>query len=185
MAILFVSDIFGKTQPLVELAALTDKKARIFDPYDTVNMEFTNEQEAYQFFTANVGLEEYDRKLKRHLTQLNEPTTVVGFSVGASAIWNLSGHQTVDNVRKGICYYGSQIRNNVSVIPQFPIQLVFPVQEAHFSVSKLISALSTKPHTDIRQVSYLHGFMNKLSANFDEQGYRSELDRLRNYLNNV
>ncbi|GEA02988.1 dienelactone hydrolase [Alteromonas sp. KUL17] len=173
-----VTDIFGKTPALEELANAICKNHIIVDPYDGQNKMFHTESDAYEYFSSNIGLENYSKHLINSLTKLDSSVNLVGFSVGAAAIWNLSGSLGPSHINKAICFYGSQIRNNRKVVPLFPVTLVFPKTEKHFSVSQLISELHTTQRTKIRQVPYFHGFMNKCSTNFDLQGYESELRTL-------
>ncbi|MBT0586947.1 dienelactone hydrolase family protein [Alteromonas oceanisediminis] len=178
MNTIIVADIFGKTSALEELANAICKKPRIVDPYDGQKMAFQSENDAYQFFASNIGLEKYTKDLSKVLTKLALDVNLVGFSIGASVIWNLSESPASSFVKNATCFYGSQIRNNRKVSPTFPITLIFPETEEHFSVSELISDLCHTRRTKIRQVPYRHGFMNKLSANFNPKGYESELQTL-------
>lgn len=178
MQIILISDIFGRTSALECLAAEISQDALILDPYDSEFMDFKNEAAAYEYFSENVGLASYANKLKQVLQEQGDEVLLIGFSVGASAIWNVSYDESISVVKKAICYYGSQIRNNVACSPRFPIEMVFPSMERHFSVDELIHQLSGKQNVSIRQVSYLHGFMNELSLNYDAKGYAEEIVRL-------
>jgi dienelactone hydrolase len=175
---LIITDIFGKTCELEELANAICENHLIVDPYDGQNMQFQAESDAYQFFTSNIGLERYTEQLSKLLTKLDSAVNLVGFSVGASAIWNISNSPVSSCVKKATCFYGSQIRNNRNILPLFPVTLIFPQAEEHFSISDLISDLRHTQRTKITQVPYLHGFMNKLSANFNSQGYKSGIKTL-------
>ena len=180
MKTIIISDIFGRTAPLERLVEKISEDALILDPYDSEFIGFENEEAAYVYFSENVGLGSYTDKLKRVLLEQQDEVLLIGFSVGASAIWNVSDNESITVVKKAICYYGSQIRNNVTCNPRFPIELVFPSMERHFSVDELIHQLSGKQNVSIRQVSYLHGFMNELSLNYDSQGYGEEIMYLGN-----
>lgn len=182
MSTIIVTDIFGKTSALVELARTITTDYIILDPYDGQVMGFQSESDAYQFFSSNIGLEKYTNNLSSLLAPLDSMVNLVGFSVGASAIWNISNSHASASVRHATCFYGSQIRNNREVLPLFPITLIFPHSEKHFSVSELIADLRQTQKTTIRQVPYLHGFMNKLSDNFNSQGYKRELQTLTDSL---
>ena len=175
MKTIVITDIFGRTTALERLTAEISEDALILDPYDSEFMNFKNEEAAYAYFSENVGLGSYADKLKQVLLEQQGEVLLIGFSVGASAIWNISGDESITVVKKAICYYGSQIRSNVVCNPRFPIELVFPSMERHFSVDELIHQLSGKQNVSIRQVSSLHGFMNKLSLNYDFQGYGEEI----------
>lgn len=178
MKTIIITDIFGRTSALEELANAVCENHHIVDPYDGQDMLFQTESDAYEFFSSNIGLEKYTKHLSKLLTNLDSAVNLVGFSIGASAIWNLSDSPAYSCVKNATCFYGSQIRNNRKILPLFPITLIFPQTEEHFSVSELISDLRNTQKTKIRQLPYLHGFMNKLSANFNSQGYKSELQTL-------
>ena len=180
MKTIVISDIFGRSTALEQLVEEISQDALILDPYDSEFMDFKNEEAAYTYFSENVGLGSYTDKLKRVLLEQEDEVLLIGFSVGASAIWNVSGDESITVVKKAICYYGSQIRSNVVCNPRFPIELVFPSMERHFSVDELIHQLSEKQNVSIRQVPYLHGFMNELSLNYDSQGHGEEIMYLGN-----
>lgn len=179
-----VSDIFGRTQALESFAANLVDSTEIFDPYGGIDHKFANETEAYQFFTSQITLEKYVRDLHEYLSNTSGPVKLIGFSVGASAIWRLSngcGGERCDYLQRIVqadCFYGSQIRNHTEIEPTFPVQLVFPAKESHFSVSELIKELSDKPRVTIEQTDYFHGFMNPCSNSFDDKGYEEFVRRL-------
>jgi dienelactone hydrolase len=176
MKTIIVTDIFGKTQPLTELASLICQEYFILDPYNGKSMNFLDEQMAYRYFSENVGLNEYTYTLKKLLANDFAPVRLVGFSAGASAIWNISNEKAISHsVKSATCYYGSQIRNNKNITPLFPIELIFPIKEEHFSIGELIASLSNKNNVKIKQVNFLHGFMNKCSNNYSQEGFKSEV----------
>lgn len=167
---LIVTDIFGRTKALEQLAAELAGNVEIIDPYNSKDMGFKNEAEAYAYFTAEVGLELYSKQLFNRLKVISDPVSLIGFSVGASAIWLIS-HYNQFQVRAAQCFYGSQIRHHTNITPVFPIQMILPATEENFSISQLMTALGRKQNVEINHVSYLHGFMNRHSENFNEAGY--------------
>lgn len=175
---IIVSDIFGRTKVLEEFASNFSTPTEFFDPYSAVFMAFANEQEAYAYFSKHVTLEQYSNRLLNRLQSTKSMINLIGFSVGASTIWNISNNPSCSDVTSAYCYYGAQIRNNIIVEPTFPVSLIFPASESHFSVSELIDSLGNKNLVTIRQVSYLHGFMNVHSVNYNQQGYRKEISTL-------
>ena len=175
---IIVSDIFGRTDALVEFATAISGSSVIFDPYDAVAMKFNDESEAYDYFSSNGGLENYADKLYQRLEQCLVPVNIIGFSVGASAIWKISERIERSKVSCAVCFYGSQIRNYRRLAPRFPIQLIFPQREKHFSVSELITDLKDRQNVKIEQATYFHGFMNKLSQHYDPTGYNEYLQAL-------
>jgi dienelactone hydrolase len=151
----------------------------IVDPYNGVDLGFKNEAEAYSHFVDHIGFDMYLTLLQRATESVPSASTLIGFSIGASVIWNLSEKLSVKNVRRGICYYGSQIRNLKEVIPLFDVDLIFPRKEHHFDVSELQAELSGKQNVKIIKTAYLHGFMNFYSSNFSQSAYVEQLNWLR------
>ena len=58
MNLVLVSDIFGKTAALKALAEELNAQS-IVDPYGGVDMAFKSEQQAYEYFSQHIGLDEY------------------------------------------------------------------------------------------------------------------------------
>jgi len=175
-----VSDIFGRTSALEEISQAIAGKLEIIDPYDAVPMNFRNEDQAYSFFKNEVGLDNYIEKLSNRIAAFPEKVSLLGFSIGASAIWKISSNYNLKNVSGAVCFYGSQISKYRNIIPQFPIQLIFPKYENHFSVSELSSELELIKKVKIHQSKFLHGFMNSRSINFNNQAYCQYLAALSN-----
>jgi hypothetical protein len=182
MNIILVSDVFGKTPALVKLSEELNANV-IVDPYDGINMDFKNEAEAYSYFIDKVGLDTYLSKLLEITTSISSVTSLIGFSIGASVIWRLSENSSAKNISRGVCYYGSQIRNFKEVNPLFEVELIFPKMETHFDVLQLQSELSKKQKVKTMKVDCLHGFMNFYSTNYNEVAYQEQLTWL--HLNSI
>lgn len=178
MKIIIATDIFGKTPALEQLAATISENAVILEPYNGRHMDFDSEGEVYTYFTENVGLGCYGELVEEYVSSCSEKLLLIGFSIGASAIWNLSENRDLSNISEAICFYGSQIRNRTDVTPTFPIQMVFPKAERHFSVRQLIDQIENKKNVSVRQVPYFHGFMNEKSENFNLNGYEQGMEIL-------
>jgi dienelactone hydrolase len=178
MNIIIVSDVFGITPALLQLKDKVGSNT-IIDPYKGKCMGFKNEAEAYSCFIKTVGLDNYVSKVLKDLGSLDCKTTLIGFSVGASAIWRISISNVNNLVQQAFCFYGSQIRNSVQIEPIFKINLVFPKCESHFDVDELIKKLEIKPNVQITQVDYLHGFMNFHSSNYNSIGYQEHIALLQ------
>jgi len=177
MSIIIISDVFGVTPALLEIA---DKLGvcSIIDPYQGQIMEFKNEADAYSYFIKNVGLDNYLSILLKTIESNKHPVTLVGFSVGAAVVWRLSEIKDDNIIKQAFCYYGSQIRKFTKIEPCFKINLIFPASEPHFDVLELQSSLSTKKNVTIKKVKYLHGFMNYHSSNYSEHGYKEHIELL-------
>lgn len=185
MKTIVVTDIFGRTPELETLAFAIDVDSLIVDPYMGTDFGFQSENAAYQFFCAEVGLESYSHHLKQQITKINSTAVLIGFSIGASAIWRISDNPEIQNVHSATCFYGSQIRHHQHVTPVFPVNLIFPAKEKHFSITDLVKILKVRPNVQIRQSSFLHGFMNKRSMNFDRDGYDAELAKLKKWRSRI
>ena len=182
MNTILVTDIFGKTPAVIKLNEVLSvgiKSNPIVDPYNGIHMGFKNEAEAYAYFVENVGLEAYQETLLKVIQSNPSARVLVGFSIGASIIWNLSEQQSIAHITRGICYYGSQIRQTPSITPLFDIEFIYPKKEAHFDVVMLASKLAKKENVKARQVANLHGFMNPCSVNYHNAAYVEELDWLQ------
>tara|TARA_R110000868_G_scaffold201909_5_gene449423 strand:- start:8042 stop:8578 length:537 start_codon:yes stop_codon:yes gene_type:complete len=175
---LIVSDIFGRTEALVNMALKLAGQVEIFDPYDAESMAFKDEAQAYDYFSSKVGLDKYTLSLTRFLTSNVEPIQLIGFSVGATVIWRLSANSELQHISDAVGFYGSQIRNYKDINPHFPIKLIFPHEELHFSVTELMSDLVEKDKVTIEHTNFLHGFMNIHSNNFDQLGFKQYLQTL-------
>jgi dienelactone hydrolase len=181
MSITLVSDVFGITPGLLRLKDELGAET-IVDPYNGQEMAFNNEADAYSYFVSTVGLERYVSILFKTLENLKSPTSLIGFSVGASAVWSLSPSNEHNIVKQAYCFYGSQIRNLIKIQPCYQTTLVFPQSESHFDVTELIHKLTNKQNVSISQVEYLHGFMNYDSNNFNEKGYKEYIALLQSLI---
>ena len=182
MQILIASDIFGRTTALETLAEqLAPCPGRCFlvDPYKGAFRHFSGQPEAYATFQGEVGLGGYIQSVRNAIDQAAQPLTLIGFSVGASAIWALSGGASLPSGTRAFCFYGSQIRHYTAVIPRIEIELYLPELEPHFDVDDLIRELSGREGVVCHRTTYRHGFMNPLSANFDSTAYTAYLQMLK------
>ncbi len=186
MNLLIVSDIYGSTlalkalvSKLVSKLSSTFAKPKIVDPYNGVDHRFETQEQAYHYFTTNIGLDLFTNQLKTEITDSPSPVFLIGFSIGASAIWRLSNSNISPNIQKAICFYGSQIRHHTQINPHFDLELVFPKKESHFDVQQLSNKLSVKPRVNCKSSNGLHGFMNPLSPNFNSYEYSKYLMRLQ------
>jgi dienelactone hydrolase len=183
MNILIAADIFGHTPALDRLAGrLEADTIKIVSPYDGKTC-FADEAKAYAFFSDRVGIPAYAQKIADHLKSGHprtamRPHTLIGFSVGASAIWHLSDTLALTGIGQAVGFYGAQIRHHTTCQPVFDIQLIWPRSEPAFDVDLLISDLKKKPKVSCCKTAGLHGFMNERSKNFDGALYAAWLKKL-------
>ncbi len=172
MSVIVVADIFGRTPALEKLCSELPVAVEIVDPYEQFFMAFKQESEAYQCFMSQVGLDKYTEILIEKCLSTRQVKTLVGFSIGASAIWRLSETLAADNVSSAFCFYGSQIRHFSTINPCFNIEVFLPRIEQSFSVNEMGLMLSEKKTVTINNTPYLHGFMNRCSQNYNQEGYQ-------------
>lgn len=178
MHTIVVSDIFGRTSELGKLCEALNTGVNIIDPYSGKFMCFNEESRAYDYFMSNVGIPAYSELLLEKLNSVSNPTRLIGFSVGASAVWKSSEEFKVGVIQRVICFYGSQIRNHIDIIPCVSTDLILPKSEPGFSVSGLAQLLSKKNSVEIQNTPFLYGFMNALSKNFNQVGYNKYINWL-------
>ena len=192
MNIVFVADIFGLTDEFKDLCqqvtASLEKllavkcQLHMIGPYQQQPSLFTSESAAYQYFIENITLAGYVKSLKEQLTEITGNKILVGFSIGGSAIWQLCANTRFKENLAAICFYSGQIRHMTKLTPNIPTRLIFPATESHFSITELRTALADKSSVTIEQTQYLHGFMNPLSSNFNQQAYQYYIKRLAGLL---
>ena len=66
--------------------------------------------------------------------------SLLGFSVGATVAWLLSGNGKIDSAT---CFYGSRIRNHLDIQPSADVDLYF-CREKGFDVEEMIGTLNAK-----------------------------------------
>ncbi len=177
MSIILVADVFGVTPALLKISKELGA-CSIVDPYKGEIMGFSSEADAYSCFIETVGLDNYFASLLKEVDSFEHKVTLIGFSVGATAIWRLSQNRDDNLIKQAFCFYGSQIRNFTQIEPCFKINLIFPKIEPHFDVVELQVSLSRKNNVKTEKVDYLHGFMNYYSNNYSEIGYTEHIDLL-------
>ena len=180
-----VADIFGRTRALETIGQQLSETVpgiRIIDPYQGVDHRFETEALAYAYFMDRVGLKPYASILTEALAAPGPDTVLIGFSVGASAIWSVSGRPSFRHIQRAFCFYGSQIRQYTGIRPRFDMELIFPEQEPHFDVDELIQALKAKDRVSCSKAKGLHGFMNELSPHFDPACYTVFVEYLKTAL---
>ncbi len=179
MRAIVVSDIWGATEPFKKLCEDIGKNVIAIDPYNGIDLQFSDEQQAYQHFSAHIGLEQYTKLVFQKITQHKQPCILIGFSVGASAIWNISPTLNEHQVAKAYCFYGGQIRHKTNLIPSIKTELILPYSEPHFDQNEMLKDIKKKDNIKIQHTQYFHGFLNQLSNNFNQQGYDKYIEYIQ------
>lgn len=181
--LLAVTDIFGKTRAFDDLIKAVSHQfasVEIVDPYDGDDRNFENEDDAHAGFQRQMGLTGYMRRVsdrlwgRQYLSQI-----ILGFSAGASAVWAVSPNMAAFKKTRAICFYSSQIRHLLDIIPEIETDLYFAASETTYSVNDVIARLSGNRHVNCVKTDFLHGFMNERSGNFNQKGYARYLEILQ------
>jgi len=183
MNLFIVADIFGRTKALDTLASYIIGKninVEIIDPYNNRYRNFKTEDTAYSTFQKEIGLDQYAEFLIQKVKSRNTGNNVIlGFSVGASALWVASPQLEVNHF-KGIGFYSSQIAQYLDIKTNIDIKLFFAKSEQSYKVETVFTYLKNFKNVKCIQTEYLHGFMNQLSKNFNEIGYYKYLKIINN-----
>ncbi len=182
MKLLMVTDIYGYTPHIESIVTeLSDvfTGIKVIDPYGGGYLDFGSQQEAYDHFQRHCGLDNLTELVELALHSGSSRVVAVGFSVGASALWNLTEKGQSASIEKAVCFYGSRIREKTHVEPCCETIVVFPCHEDAYDVDALQDTLSCKKNVKCIKTPYLHGFMNQYSQNFDEEGFQTYMNRLK------
>jgi dienelactone hydrolase len=175
MNLLVVSDIFGSTKPLNDFAAQLLSfygEIIVIDPYDGQNIQFSSEEDAYKYFQINCGIKQLTKQLAEEVEKSKDTVDIIGFSVGGTSAWEISGSETSKSIRNIVCFYSSRIREKTSIAPRFPTTVVFPSFEKSFDLEPVIQSVEKNTNVEVIRTNHLHGFMNKNSVNYSAAGYK-------------
>lgn len=174
MNLIIVADIFGITESINQLTTRLSpcySEVTVIDPYKGQKISFRNEESAYRYFQQHCGIDKLTDLLEKEVINSIEPTDIIGFSVGGTSAWEISGKDSI-NIRKVVSFYGSRIRDKTDISPNYPTSLIFPAKEENFELEPVIKTVENKQNVKIIRTNYLHGFMNRESANFSATGYK-------------
>ena len=187
MQLIVCTDIFGDSSELQTLLSdleLSNFKIHVISPYsDTLyqNTVFDDESNAYDAFTSVGGVEAYAKHIEQFVRGVEQRFLVLGFSAGGAASW-VAQNELPESIKACLLFYPGQIRHYTSLKAKSPVDIVFPGSEKHFELSTVISELEGIDGLSIKQCQYSHGFMNRLSENFNENGYAEYLQHIRQWL---
>lgn len=168
---IILPDIFGVTSEFERLCDTLKGNVQILNPYKEKYLDFPAESDAYQYFNTYSSLDRYAKQLYDTISSTDHHVSLLGFSMGGSAIWKISDRQNLANRCSALCYYPGQIRHHTTINPVFPIKVILPSKEDGFVVDELEKNLQDKALLVTYRCKHLHGFMNKQSVNFDAAAY--------------
>lgn len=172
-AILVIHEIYGINKHITDLSHhLQVLGFDVFVP-DLLggrsSFDYTQADEAYRYFTEQVGFERAAKLLKEQARSLRshyDRIILVGFSIGATIAWLVSEEEGLcDQI---VAYYGSRIRDYVDIQPTCPSLLLFAEQEKSFDVSELVQKLGTKQQVLLKTYAGEHGFTDRYGHSYTE-----------------
>ncbi|KXY45370.1 hypothetical protein AT257_11970 [Bacillus cereus] len=145
---------------------------------------YSDEEKAYQYFMNHIGFDYGKEQINEVISTLSNDYThigLIGFSVGATIAWLCSNNPKIDFI---IGCYGSRIRDYVHIKPTCATLLIFPEQEASFSVSSLMKALQqqSNPLLEIKQLHGEHGFLNPYTEKYNKQSTKQVYNIIDSFL---
>lgn len=178
MQIIIATDIHGVTDGVRALFENFDQHPlRFLSPWDSDENPYPTEQEAVKAFHAEQGLLRYQQKIAK--VAGDAPALLIGFSVGASALWQYASSEECHRDSRAVMYYGSRIRDHLSLAPRCKSSLIFAEHESAFQPHRIVDQL-TNSSTDCAVIAGTrHGFMNPHSPHFDSSLTHQQLAYLR------
>lgn len=187
-AIIVIHEIYGINQYMKSFCGLlSEQNFDVICPNllgrDTP-FDYSQEELAYHHFMENVGFENALHKVKAVLLDIKNDYKriyVVGFSVGATLAWLCSEDESIDAI---VGYYGSRIRDFVTILPKSPTMLFFPQEEKSFNVDELISVLD-KRNIKIYKFSGQHGFSDPYSSKYNKESAQKAYNQMMLFFQNI
>ena len=171
--VLLLHEIYGLNEHILSLKRLLERHR-----WETVAPDllegrgpfpYEQEEEAYGHFTGRVGFRAAADRAVSVLTDLRRRygrVYVLGYSAGATVAWICGATGLCDGV---VGFYGSQIRNHLSLRPRCPALLFFPERETSFDVDALIGLLRRRDRLRIDKMAGRHGFADPFSDRYDRR----------------
>lgn len=185
MLTLVVSDIFGHTAELDAFVQSLEGKVVVCSPYSFLGDESPKcEKAVYQTFLERLGHDEYAAKVKDYIVTYS-PDCIIGFSAGAVAAWRALAATPLKRVQKLLAFYPGQIRHFTQLRPNCHVDIYFPESEPHFDLCAVIEQIKHVAGVNVIRTRYQHGFMNRLSQNYDVDAYRHYARMCSNELTHI
>ncbi|NHB89410.1 hypothetical protein [Photorhabdus tasmaniensis] len=135
MKFVFLTDIYGISEHVELIAKRLGGDVSFISPYERESEIPNNKDAVYEYFHSVSSIEKYTQKVRCALEYVDYSVMLVGFSIGATVGWRISGDSHFP-IRNSICIFGSRIRDYLNVKPIRPISLFFSNDEKYF-INKL------------------------------------------------
>ncbi|MGG1165212.1 MULTISPECIES: dienelactone hydrolase family protein [Bacillus cereus group] len=188
LAIIVVHEIYGVNDHMQHVIdRFTSSHINVFCPnllQSQHAFHYSDEEKAYQHFMNHIGFDDGKEQIEELITSLSSSYThigLLGFSLGATIAWLCSNNSKIDFI---IGCYGSRIRDYVHIKPTCATLLIFPEQEASFSVSSLMQTLQQQnnPLLEINQLHGEHGFLNPYTEKYNEHSTKQAYNLIDSFL---
>lgn len=165
MKIIVASDIYGITPAVRSLAESLGRHSVVLAPWDGEGCPYATEQEAHAAIVAGDGLAGYTARVTAAAGEA--PAFLVGFSVGATAIWLHAAGAGCHPDSRAVLFYGSRIRNHLALRPRCRVRAIFAEHEAAFAPKDIVARIASENVAVHIEPGASHGFMNPLSPGYD------------------
>lgn len=179
MKYLILTDIFGLTPWTDSLKTKLEAlghQAQVLDPYKGKYLNLEDETAAYAAFCESSSHDDYYQSALT-FAKAYMPDILIGFSAGASAAWQIASNKGL-MLNKIYCFYPSQIRYYHDLSPKYACRLILPNFEGSFDVIAMGEYLQGRANLEVEMSPYGHGFMNPLSAHYNETAEANTLSSL-------
>jgi dienelactone hydrolase len=172
-AIVLLHEIYGINNHI--LSVYKKFKDEGYDVYciDLLNnktFDYEESGNAYSYFMEKVGFDKAKQLVLNYINSIRncyEKIFLIGYSVGATVAWLCSEeNELLDGVA---AYYGSRIRDYISIEPAVETLLFFPIKEKEFNIESLIEELEEKEKVRVYKLGGLHGFADPYSKYYDSK----------------
>lgn len=144
---------------------------------------YVDEAAAYNNFIQCIGIEKPAKRIEsivKELKKVYQHVFILGFSMGATIAWLCGEDGCQDGI---ICFYGSRIRDYVSIEVRCPVALYFAEKEKSFDVDQLIYNLKNKRNIEeIKKYKGEHGFADEFSKNYNSESYERSYEDMLNFI---
>lgn len=169
MKTIIATDIFSigehTEKPYKELRGAC-KSIEIISPYSGNKMDFTNEDEAYEYFSNKYRHAYFSSLVSKAILNTLEQIFLIGFIAGASAMRHAISTNKYPTPIKFYGFYPSQIRNYLGLSLSCESTILFPCSEKDFDVLIVSEKVSKKQNVECEVTCLPHDFMNPQSINY-------------------
>lgn len=173
IAVILLHEIYGINNHILSMSNKFENEGYDVHCIDLLNNRTFNYYEvkkAYSYFINEIGFDKAKLKVLDYISNYcrnYDKIYLLGYSVGATVAWLCSEEDSLINGIIG--YYGSRIRDYLSIEPKAPTVLFFPAKEKAFNIKALIDELKYKEKVQVYQFEGLHGFADSYSKYYDSK----------------